>query len=113
MTGQVLGAGLGGGAMLAGTLVFKGSALTSLNKQLASEAQMADVAAGQGKVTVALVPLRSCEMPHALLPSMAVALQIGRKLLVGPTKPRTERRSRFTYQHIPTGKVVEFKSKVQ
>jgi hypothetical protein len=96
MTGQVLGAGLSGGAMLAGTLVFKGSALTPLNKQLASEAQIAEVAAGQGK------PIFGAGTNKVLTDAPRLATQHGgnasdwAKVTSWSYKPRTERRSRFT-----------------
>jgi RHS repeat-associated protein len=61
LTGQVLGSGLGGGATLFGNVVSKGASvgLTQLNKQLASESQVTQVAAGQGKPILALVLIRS------------------------------------------------------
>ena len=51
LTGQVLGAGLGGGLGMFGSVVSKGAraGLSQLNKQLASESQLSQVAAGQGK----------------------------------------------------------------
>jgi len=51
LTGQVLGAGLGGGLGMFGSVVSKGASpgLSQLNKQLASESQLSQVAAGQGK----------------------------------------------------------------
>ncbi|HKV34161.1 MAG TPA: LamG-like jellyroll fold domain-containing protein [Pyrinomonadaceae bacterium] len=114
MTGQVLGAGLSGGVMLAGTLVFKGGALTPLNKQLATEAQMGDLAAGNGKV------IAGAGSSEVLRDAPRLAAQHGgtasdwAKVTSWSYKAADGTKIEVhAYQHIPTGKVVEFKTKIQ
>jgi hypothetical protein len=113
LTRKVLGAGLSGGGTLAGTLVFKGGALTSLNKQLASETQMADVAAGEGK---AIAGAGSSEV---LRDAPCLAAQHGgnasdwAKVTSWTYKAADGTNIEVhAYQHIPTGRVVEFKTKI-
>ena len=100
-------------ATLAGTLVFKGGALTSLNKQLASETQMADVAAGEGKV------IAGAGSSEVLRDAPRLAAQHGgnasdwAKVTSWTFKAADGTHIEVhAYQHIPTGRVVEFRTKI-
>jgi hypothetical protein len=116
LTGQVLGSGLGGGATLFGNVVSKGASvgLTQLNKQLASESQVTQVAAGQGK------PIFGAGTNKVLNDAPRLAGQYGgnasdwAKVTSWSYKAADGTKIEVhAYQHIPTGKVVEFKTKIQ
>jgi len=115
MTGQVLGAGLGGGVALFGNVVTKGTSvgLTQLNKQVASESQMVQVAAGPG------TPIIGAGTSKVLNDAPRLAAQYGgsasdwAKVTSWSYKAADGGRIKVhAYQHIPTGKVVEFKTKI-
>jgi RHS repeat-associated protein len=117
LTGRVLGAGLAGGVTLFGTAVTKGTssiAITQVNKQVASEAQLAQVAAGEGEAfagqgtsTVLRDAPRLAAEHGGMASEWAKVKSFNYKAGDGMTYEI------HAYQHMPTGKVVEFKTKIQ
>jgi RHS repeat-associated protein len=116
MTGQVLGAGLGGGLSLFGSVVSKGAGagITQLNKQLASESQTAQLMAGEGKVKAGagssevLRDAPRLAAQHGGIASEWAKVRSWSYTAADGTKYRVH-----AYQNIPTGKVVEFKTKIE
>jgi len=116
LAGQVLGSGLSGGVAIFGSVVSKGASvgITQLNKQVASESQMAQVAAGQGTA------FAGAGTSEVLRDAPRLAAQYGgvasdwAKVSSWSYKAADGARYEIhAYQHIPSGKVVEFKTKFQ
>lgn len=116
ITGKVLGAGVSGGVTLFGSVVFKGAGagLGLLNKQLASESQMAQVASGQGKVIAGAGSSEVLRNAPRLAAQHGGAASDWAKVTSWSYKAADGAKIEIhAYQHIPTGKVVEFKTKIQ
>jgi RHS repeat-associated protein len=116
ITGKVFGAGLGGGFAIFGSVVFKGAGagITQLNKQVASESQVAQVAAGEGEAIAGAGSSKVLrDAPRLAAEHGGVASDWAKVRSWSYKAADGSTYEVHAYQHIPSGTVVEYKTKIQ
>ncbi|HKU73659.1 MAG TPA: RHS repeat-associated core domain-containing protein, partial [Pyrinomonadaceae bacterium] len=116
LSGRVLGAGLAGGAGIFGSVVFKGAGagITQLNKQLASEGQMAQVAAGEGEAIAGAGTSTTLRDAPRLAAEHGGTVSDWAKVRSWSYRAADGTTYEIhAYQNTITGKLVEYKTKIQ